>query len=140
MDGLERLPEDIKGRIVAQIGRNRAPKGISSFNFCSREESSRYIAQAEVLITHGGSTLMEGMMAGKRMVAVPRLKRYGEALNDHQLDLCEKLGQNGSLICVVDMNELEAGICKAFSLNPRKHGNGPLPDELLKLLQGWSGR
>lgn len=136
INALERLPDVQKSQILAQIGGNRSPMGVTSFKFCSRSESMIHISEAEVLITHGGSTLMEGLIAGKRIVAVPRLKKFGEALNDHQLDLCKKLGENGSIICVEDIDELEAGISKAMSMKVNKGVTGPLPDELLNILRG----
>lgn len=135
MKALELLPDPIKAELIAQIGKNPKPNGIDCFDFCPRARAAQYLHDADILITHGGSTLMEGIIAGKRMVTVPRLKAYDEALNDHQLHLCEKLAQKGTVINVVDMKDLNAAIARARTLEVKKGVKGSLSSEVLKIIE-----
>ena len=50
------------------------------------------LAWADVVVCHGGAgTLYEAFCAGHVPIVVPRLKRFGEHVNDHQLELAEAL-------------------------------------------------
>ncbi len=110
MKGIDQLSGDLKSMILAQIGGNVPPGGVKTMPFCSRAESMAFIKDADLVLTHGGSTVMEALIEGKRIVAVPRRKRHGEALNDHQVDLCVKLSERGLLTTVLDMDELGRAI------------------------------
>lgn len=45
-----------------------------------------------MLITHGGAgTMVNAVKRGKRVIVVPRLARYGEHVDDHQLELAKRL-------------------------------------------------
>lgn len=134
MKGLEQLPSDLRSQIVAQIGKNRSPQGVRTIPFCSRAESIDYIKEADLVITHGGSTVMEALIEGKRIVAVPRMKKHGEALNDHQVDLCVKLSERNLLFTVLDMTKLEYSIREALSSVPPKLESGRLPFEVSNIL------
>ena len=135
MEGLERLPNDLKKEIVAQIGVNDPPKEIKCFRYCPRSEAMRHIDEAELIITHGGSTLMEALLKGKRMVAVPRTVKYQEALNDHQVHLCQKLAEKDMITFVLDMADLQKAIERALGRDRTPAIGGPLPGRFLKLLK-----
>ncbi|MCX6650731.1 MAG: glycosyltransferase, partial [Methanomassiliicoccales archaeon] len=110
MDGLRSLSPDLKEKITAQVGINEPPDGIRAFGFCSRTEAQGHIQKADLVITHGGSTLMEALLEGKRVVAVPRTVKFGEALNDHQVHLCLKLAEKGLVTTVLNMSDLQKAI------------------------------
>ena len=47
--------------------------------FCGREHFAELMETCDVLITHGGAgTMVDAVKLGKKVVAVPRLARYGE--------------------------------------------------------------
>jgi UDP-N-acetylglucosamine transferase subunit ALG13 len=51
-----------------------------------------YIKQARLVITHGGpATIFQCLYMKKTPMVLPRLKTYGEHINDHQLIFCSKL-------------------------------------------------
>lgn len=135
MEGLERLPDDLKKGIVAQIGVNDPPNGIECFGYCPRSEAMRYIMEADLIITHGGSTLMEALLKGKRIVAVPRMIQYQEALNDHQVHLCQKLAEEDLVTAVLDMTDLQRAIERELGRNRPPAVGGPLPGRFLELLK-----
>jgi len=49
---------------------------------------------------------------------VPRLARFGEAINDHQLMLARALAQSGQASVVIDQSELLPAILAALSAPP----------------------
>jgi UDP-N-acetylglucosamine transferase subunit ALG13 len=135
MDGLRSLSPEIKEKIIAQVGINEHPDGIQSFDFCSRAEAQDHIRNADLVITHGGSTLMEALLEGKRVVAVPRALQYGEALNDHQVHLCKRLADKGLITTVLNMADIQKAIERELSIDRPLVTIGPLPEQFLKLLR-----
>ena len=76
------------------------------------------------MISHGGAgTIISSMLQGKRLVVVPRLQRFGEHTNDHQLDLAKSLSKEGKAIAVEDIGQLEKAIERAAVFRPRVASN-----------------
>ena len=47
--------------------------------------------KANIVITHGGTGAIIGAVKkGKKVIAVPRLAKYGEHVDDHQLQLIKQ--------------------------------------------------
>jgi UDP-N-acetylglucosamine transferase subunit ALG13 len=56
-------------------------------------ELTELVRQARVIVTHAGvGTVLTALAEGKRPVVVPRLKRFGEAVDDHQIEFARRLG------------------------------------------------
>src|SRR5690242_15296157 len=54
--------------------------------FMSMEEFDRLVCQADLLIMHAGAgSVIHAIQAGKVAVVMPRLAKYGEIIDDHQL-------------------------------------------------------
>lgn len=86
--------------IFAQIGySNYKPKYFEYKDFLNRDEFAETMEKADIVITHGGTGAIIGAVKkGKRVIAVPRLKRYGEHVDDHQLQLIKQF-EAMNLIC-----------------------------------------
>ena len=87
----------IKEEVFAQIGlSNYKIKNFKYVSFMNHDEFNRKIKECDVVITHGGTgVIVNTAKAGKSIVAVPRLKEFNEAVDDHQIQLVqafEKLG------------------------------------------------
>lgn len=62
---------------------------------------------------------MGALNAGKRVIAVSRLAKFGEHINDHQVGINETLASEGLVLAVHEMDELgdaieamESGVVK----------------------------
>jgi UDP-N-acetylglucosamine transferase subunit ALG13 len=83
------------------------------------EEFERIMERADIIITHGGAGSIAGALErNKPTIAVPRLKRYGEHNNDHQLELVSVLEKAGRILVVQDMLELPSVVSKAKHFKP----------------------
>ena len=61
-------------------------------SFCERARFEELMETCDILIILGGAgSMVDAAKRGKRTVAVPRLARYGEHVDDHQLELVERL-------------------------------------------------
>lgn len=98
--------------VFAQIGySDYIPQNYNYKKFLDREEFSVEMGKADIVITHGGTGAIIGAVKkGKKVIAVPRLAKYGEHVDDHQLQLIKQF-DDLNLICPCrDTNELAKAI------------------------------
>lgn len=113
---LDRLCEEnvIHDIIFAQIGTSTyKPKNFEYKDFISQEEFMEKIKEANVVISHGASgSIMKALNEDKKVIAVTRLEKYGEHINDHQIQNNKAFGENGYVLPVFEMEELKDAIIK----------------------------
>lgn len=99
---VEQLLEEkrIKDEVIAQVGSSKyRPQGVKCFEFVSETDYQKYIRDADVIITHAGSgALFSCIKKGKKTIAVARLSKYHEMVNDHQKELVQKLSEEGYIL------------------------------------------
>jgi UDP-N-acetylglucosamine transferase subunit ALG13 len=82
-------------------------------------EFEKYMDEADIIISHGGAGCIAGALErNKPTIVVPRLKRYNEHNNDHQLELASVLEKSGRVMVVLDLNDLEEMIGRALNFRP----------------------
>lgn len=89
--------------VFAQTGySDYVPRNFSYSNFLDREEFSVEMSKADIVITHGGTGAIIGAVKkDKKVIAVPRRAKYGEHVDDHQLQLVGQFKEL-DLICECD--------------------------------------
>ena len=116
MYGFDRLIKEmdkIAGRVdeavIMQIGETTyKPKNAEYFRFTSNEEIDRLYEDARVVVCHAGvGSILTALEHGKPVIAVPRRKKYGEHVDDHQLEIARELEKEGRIRVVCDVGELE---------------------------------
>jgi beta-1,4-N-acetylglucosaminyltransferase len=119
-EGFERLirkMDEIAGRIkeevVMQIGGTKyTPQNAKHFDFTTEQEIKELCRKARVVITHGAMSIVDALEQGTPVVAIPRLQKYGEVIDDHQLYLVQELERAGKVTAVYDVEELEEAVNK----------------------------
>lgn len=98
----------LQGPMFAQIGTSTyVPKHYEWKDFISQEEFSAKIQWADLVVSHGASgSIMKALNAGKKVLAVTRLEKYHEHINDHQIQNNEAFASNGYVLAVFEMDEL----------------------------------
>ena len=73
------------------------------------DEMIRNVAEAKIVITHGGpSSFIMPLQKGKVPIVVPRKHEFDEHVNDHQVDFCRKIVErHGNIIVIEDVKELD---------------------------------
>lgn len=101
--------EIIKDEIFAQIGvSDYNPKHFSYKRFLNREEFQQQIQFCDIVITHGGTgTIINAVKQEKKVIAIPRLKKYGEHVDDHQIQLIKEFSDMNFILACYDIEELE---------------------------------
>lgn len=90
----------IKEEIIVQIGNSQyQSENFKMIPFVSEEVFKQYINDASVVISHAGSgALFNAIKKHKKLIAVARLKKYHEMVDDHQTELVKKLSEEGYII------------------------------------------
>lgn len=111
---LDQLYEDgtLKGEMFAQTGTSTyVPKHYEYKNFISQEEFLEKVQASDIVVSHGASgSIMKALNAGKKVIAVTRLEKYGEHINDHQIQNNEAFGSNGYVL-MADLELTDLGEC-----------------------------
>lgn len=83
--------------VIVQIGHTKYTRNrFKTVEFLSKEELQEYVNRSEFVITHGGvGTIMPLLEQNKKVLAVPRIKRNNEHVDDHQVEICKKLSSLG---------------------------------------------
>ena len=119
----------VKEPLFAQIGASTyEPKSFAYEHFMDPDAFMAKMAEADIVITHGASgSIMGALNAGKRVIAVSRLAKYGEHINDHQVGINETLASEKLVLAVREMGELgdaiEAMESGSVKLKPWKNPN-----------------
>lgn len=65
-------------------------------------DMEKYVKEARLVITHGGpSSFIMPLQVGKTPIVVPRQEKYGEHVNDHQLNFALEVEKRQKNILVV---------------------------------------
>ena len=75
------------------------------------------------------------------MIVAPRLKKYGEHVNNHQLQILETFSKDGYIIPLLDFSDLKNKIEEAKNFNPKQFKSNNknfikhLDDEIIRLIK-----
>lgn len=102
----------INDEVFAQIGASTyIPQKYKYTRFMDREEFSQYIENASLIVTHGGTGVIIGAVKkGKKVIAVPRLAKFGEHVDDHQLQLLHQFDDLGIICSCFDVDKLDESL------------------------------
>ena len=113
----------IKEDVVVQAGYTKyESSNMKIFDFISSEELENLEQQASCIITHGGvGSIIGSIEKDKKVIAVPRLKQYGEHVNDHQLDIIQSFDKLGYIIGITDVSQLGDALQQIETFEPKKY-------------------
>ena len=109
--------------VIVQGGHNQYESNkVKVLGFISRKEMNELYDQADYIITHAGAgSMIQSLKKEKTTIAVPRLSKYGEHVNDHQLQIIKKFGEAGYIIPLDDFDSLDEALKKAKKFKPNKY-------------------
>jgi len=116
---MDEIARKIDEKVIMQVGYTKyQPKNAEYFTFVDDDEKIiGYFKRARVIVSHcGAGTLLNALTLGKPIVVVPRLKKFGEHVDDQQLELAEVLSDAGKVIAVYKIERLEEALKKIDKL------------------------
>lgn len=77
-------------------------------------EFNQYIQEAELVITHAGvNSIISCMQREKALLIVPRLHKYKEHIDNHQVEIAQLMEKKYNILVLYDTSYLEEMIQKA---------------------------
>ncbi len=106
--------DKITDEVFAQIGvSDYKPKNYEYVDFMSHDEFSEKINQASLIITHAGTgVIVNGVKKGKKVIAIPRLSKYGEHVDNHQIQLIKEFSELNFIEPVYEIDKLGEALDK----------------------------
>ena len=127
----------IEDEIFAQIGYTKyIPRYMKYEKLLEKERFDSILSESSALIGHAGmGTITLALEYGKPLLVMPRLKKYGEHVNDHQLGTAVKFEELGCILVAYEEKDLPEKInaLKTFVPTPRENQ----PDRVAKRIQDF---
>ena len=113
---------NISDKVIVQSGYTKyESKNMEIIDLMPMEEFNKNIKECDILITHGGvGTILDGLKLGKKIIAFPRLSKYQEHVNDHQVEIINEFYDCGYIL-TGELDELVDLIKKCKSFNPKSY-------------------
>lgn len=127
--------------MFAQIGTTTyRPKYYQYKDFITQEEFEDKINKADIVVSHGASgSIMKALNAGKKVIVVTRLEKYGEHINDHQIQNNLAFSENGYVL-MADKELSDLGKCfkKVYEgKDELKKWENTDPNRILKMIDAF---
>jgi beta-1,4-N-acetylglucosaminyltransferase len=107
---MDEIAGKIDEKIIMQIGNTKyKPVNAEYFSFLeSFEEILRLNREARVVVSHAGAgSIVTALKEKTPVIVVPRLKKYDEHMNDHQLEIAKAMSENKNVTVVYDVEDLD---------------------------------
>lgn len=128
----------IKDKVIVQAGFTKYnSENMEIFDLIPQDEFNDLMDKADIIITHGGvGNIISALEKNKKVIAVPRLAKYGEHINDHQTQIIAKFNALGYIIGLQDVDELDDAIKQIKKFKPKKfvHDNSKMLNLVSELI------
>ena len=114
---------NINDEIIVQAGKTKfESKKMKIFDYIPYEEMTELIKKSDLIITHGGTgSILMPLKMGKKVIAVPRLAKYGEHVDDHQTQLTSIFQEEGYILEYNDGDDFNELYLKSKTFKPNKY-------------------
>lgn len=101
--------------VFAQIGNSTyKPKNYRYEKFLSPIDFEKVVKKSDLIVTHSGvATIITSLKNAKPVVVFPRLSKYGEHVDDHQVQIAHTFADKNYVACCDDEDDLSEVIKKA---------------------------
>jgi len=125
---------NIKDKVIVQAGYTKYNSpNMEIFDLIDRDEFNKLMKECDLLITHGGvGSILTGLKNKKKVIAVPRLSKYGEHVNDHQIQIIENFSNMGYILKLMENDDLGKILNKVKKFKPKEYVSNT--DNLIKVI------
>ena len=112
----------VSEEVYAQIGETSyRPRNFESVVSLEKQAFDKQLKRASSVISHAGmGTITTALDNKKPLLVMPRLKKYDEVVNDHQLAIAKKFEQLGYVLAGYNVDELPEKIRQLSTFTPRE--------------------
>lgn len=129
--------KNIKDKVVVQAGHTKYESiDMEIFDLIDRQKFSKLISECDILITHGGvGSIINGLKNNKKVIVAPRLSKYDEHMNDHQLQITANFSKAGYILPLYENDDLGKVLEKADKFKPKKFVSNT--NNMVKLIEDF---
>jgi UDP-N-acetylglucosamine transferase subunit ALG13 len=100
--------------VFAQIGHSSyTPTYFEFCRFLDKADFNKKMDECEFVITHAGTgAITTALKKGKKVIVVPRLSKFGEHVDDHQLEIANEFEASRFVEAVYDVKEIREAVLK----------------------------
>lgn len=112
----------IKEKVIVQAGCTiYKSKNMEIFDLIDRDAFNDLINKCSLLITHGGvGSILTGLKNNKIVIASPRLAKYNEHINDHQIQIIDNFSDSKYILSYYEGDDLKKIIEKSKKFKPKE--------------------
>lgn len=97
-------------------------QGVHVQQYYSEDELLKQIELADLIITHAGvGAIVSSLKLNKKTIVVPRLGKYKEQNNDHQVQIMNRYNQLGYIIALEDLEKIDESVLSASQFIPKPY-------------------
>ena len=113
----------IKEEVIVQSGYTKYDsENMKVFSLIPKEELEELQEKSNYIITHGGvGSIVSSVKKGKKVIAIPRLHKYNEHVNDHQKQIIKAFSEKKYLIGIQNVDELPSALKEIEKFKPEKY-------------------
>ena len=128
---------NIKDEVIVQAGSTKyESKDMKIFDLIDREEFTNLMQKCNLVITHGGvGSILNGLKNNKVVIAAPRLAKYNEHINDHQLQIIERFEEAGYILALHDFDKLDEVLKKTKKFKPERYQSNT--ENMVKIIEDF---
>lgn len=106
--------------VFAQIGQaDYKPRHMEYASALEKRDFDKRVDEADFVISHAGiGSLLIALEQRKRLLVMPRMRQYKEAVNDHQLATARRFAELGHVLAAYDCAELPQKVREMDSFAP----------------------
>ncbi|MFH0714457.1 MAG: glycosyltransferase [Candidatus Diapherotrites archaeon] len=137
LEELDEVCAKRKWKCFAQVGNTAfAPKHLEWKKMLDAKAYDEKLKESKIVISHGGAgNIINALVRGKKLVVVPRLQKFGEHTNDHQLELGSALERQGKCVCVQNVEGLEKAVERAKHLKQSRRKELPIAKRISEFIE-----
>ncbi len=127
----------ITDKVFAQIGvSDYKPKNYEFVDFMTQDEFSKKMDESDLVITHAGTgVIVNAVKKEKKVVALPRLAKFNEHVDDHQIQLIKEFEELNFIEPVYEIENLEKAIKESKNKKYNKYVSNT--DTIIKSIEEY---
>lgn len=141
---MDEIAARIQEEVIMQIGTvPYEPQRAKFFRYTSYQENLSYFQKASLVVGHAGTgTILNALRFQVPIVVVPRKHEYGEHVDDHQVELAQRLIGNELIKVVYELGDLEPAVKEMLKHGKRIGGPKRFPEReaLIKSIKDFVDR
>lgn len=128
---------NIKEKVIVQAGFTKyESENMEIHDLFSKDEFDKYVKDCNLLITHGGAgSILTGLKNNKVVIACPRLSKYNEHMNNHQIQIVSKFSKEGLLLAYNEEDDLGNILELSKKFKPKKFNSNTI--NMIKLIENF---